>query len=43
MTLLIVGQVQSKDEAAEIKFIAKLVVVGQRARFLATQKEKVEE
>jgi len=33
--MLIVGQVSSKEEANEITFIAKLFVVGQRARFLA--------
>ena len=38
--MLIVGQVSSKEEASEITFIAKLVVVGQRARFLARQKEE---
>jgi len=36
--MLIVGQVSSKKEAEEITFIAKLVVVGQRARYLAKQK-----
>ncbi len=34
-TMLIVGQVSSKEEANEITFIAKLFVVGQRARYLA--------
>jgi hypothetical protein len=33
--MLIVGQVSSREEANEITFIAKLFVVGQRARFLA--------
>jgi len=37
--MLIVGQVSSKEEANEITFIAKLVVVGQRARFLARQQK----
>lgn len=36
--MLIVGQVSSQEEANEITFIAKLVVVGQRARFLARQR-----
>jgi hypothetical protein len=36
-TMLIVGQVSSKEEANEITFIAKLFVVGQRARYLAKQ------
>jgi hypothetical protein len=37
--VLIVGQVQSKEEANEIAFIAKLFIVGQRARYLAQQKD----
>jgi hypothetical protein len=37
-TMLIVGQVSSKEEANEITFIAKLFIVGQRARFLASNK-----
>lgn len=36
----IVGQVSSEEEAKEISFIAKLFVVGQRARFLANQRDK---
>ena len=38
--MMIVGQVSNKEEAKEITFIAKLFVVGQRARDLARQKEK---
>ena len=38
--MLIVGQVSSKEEANEITFIAKLFVVGQRARDLAHENEK---
>jgi hypothetical protein len=38
--MMIVGQVSSKEEASEITFIAKLFVVGQRARFLALHKDK---
>ena len=38
--MLIVGQVSSKEEANEITFIAKLFVVGQRARYLAQEKKK---
>ena len=38
--MMIVGQISSKDEAKEITFIAKLFVVGQRARDLAHTKEK---
>lgn len=36
---MIVGQVTDKEEANEITFIAKLFVVGQRARDLARQKK----
>ena len=39
-TMLIVGQVSSKEEANEITFIAKLFVVGQRARYLAQKKDE---
>ena len=38
--MLIVGQVSSKEEANEITFIAKLFVVGQRARYLAQERKK---
>ena len=37
MTMMIVGEVSNKEEAKEITFIAKLFVVGQRARVLAKQ------
>ena len=37
--MMIVGQVTDKEEANEITFIAKLFVVGQRARQLARQKK----
>jgi hypothetical protein len=40
-TMLIVGQVSSKEEANEITFIAKLFIVGQRARFLASNKQSI--
>lgn len=36
----IVGQVSNKEEAKEITFIAKLFIVGQRARHLAHDLEK---
>lgn len=36
--MMIVGQVSSKEEASEITFIAKLFLVGQRARYLALNK-----
>ena len=39
IVMLIVGQVNSKEEANEISFIAKLFVVGQRARDLAHKNE----
>jgi hypothetical protein len=38
--MMIVGQISSKEEAQEITFIAKLFVVGQRARYLAHQCDK---
>jgi hypothetical protein len=41
ITMIIVGQVSSKEEANEITFIAKLFVVGQRARFLAQGENKI--
>ncbi len=37
--MLIVGQVSSQEEAREITFIAKLFVVGQRARQLAREND----
>ena len=40
--MMIVGQVSNKEEANEITFIAKLFVVGQRARHLAQEcKDKI--
>ena len=38
--MMIVGQVADKEEANEITFIAKLFVVGQRARHLAQEIKK---
>jgi len=38
--MMIVGQVNDKEEAKEITFIAKLFVVGQRARDLAREQKK---
>ncbi len=38
--MMIVGQISSQEEAKEITFIAKLFMVGQRARFLAQQQKK---
>jgi hypothetical protein len=40
MTMQIVGNVSSQEEANEINFIAKLFVVGQRARLLAQECNK---
>lgn len=39
-SMIIVGSVYDVKEAKEIEFIAKLVVVGKRARFLAHAKSK---
>ena len=41
MSILIVGQVHSREEAKEITFMAKCFVVGQRARVLGKQSRKV--
>jgi hypothetical protein len=38
--MLIVGQVNNQEELNEITFIAKLFVVGQRARELANEIKK---
>ena len=38
--MMIVGQISSKEEANEITFIAKLFMVGQRARYLANQQKE---
>jgi len=38
--MIIVGQVSNREEANEITFIAKLFVVGQRARDLARDLKK---
>lgn len=35
--MIIVGQVSNKQEATEIKMIAKMSIVAQRARFLGKQ------
>ena len=35
--LLIVGQISSKEEAREVMNIAKIVIVGNRARTLAQE------
>ncbi len=33
--MMVVGNVYNREEAREIEFIAKLFIVGKRARFLA--------
>jgi len=38
--MMIVGQVDDKESAKEITFIAKLFVVGQRARELSHSKKE---
>jgi len=40
IVMIIVGQVSDNEEAKEITFIAKLFVVGQRARDLARENKK---
>jgi len=35
--MLIVGQVSSEEESYEIRFIAEMVIVGERIRYLARQ------
>ena len=35
--MIIVGQVSNKQEAMEIKMIAKMSIVAQRARFLGSK------
>jgi hypothetical protein len=41
--MIIVGTVSSQEEAKEMEFVAKLLVVGIRARVLAEQGKKVVE
>lgn len=36
--MIIVGNVYNREEAKEIEFIAKLFIVGKRARYLAKKK-----
>ena len=40
--MMIVGQISSPEEAKEVEAIAKLLVVGIRAKFLASKTKKVE-
>jgi len=39
--MMIVGQVSSSEEAKEMEFIAKILVVGNRARTLALKAKGV--
>ena len=38
--MMIVGQISTNDEAKEIEFITKSLVVGNRARLLAAKAKK---
>jgi len=38
--MMIVGQISSPDEAKEMEFIVKMLVVGNRARVLAERIKK---
>jgi hypothetical protein len=38
--MLIIGQVTSEEESYEIRFIAEIVIVGERIRYLARQQRK---
>ncbi len=38
----IVGTISNEEEAKEVEFVVKLLVVGNRARVLAEQGKKVE-
>ncbi len=40
VVMMIVGQVSSQEEANEITFIARLFIVGQRARSLAKNEKE---
>jgi hypothetical protein len=40
--MMIVGQVSTQEEAKEMEFIAKLLVVGKRARVLASKSKGTE-
>jgi hypothetical protein len=35
--MMIVGQVSTQEEAKEMEFVAKILVVGNRARMLASK------
>lgn len=39
--MIIVGLIDTKEEAKEITYISKLFVVGKRAAFLAQQGKKI--
>ena len=38
--MLIVGQVSSEEEKSEIRYIAQMVIIGERFRNLARQEKK---
>lgn len=38
--MMIVGQISTPEEAKEMEFVAKLLVVGNRARILALKAKK---
>lgn len=38
--MMIVGQITNQEEAKEMEFIAKVLVVGKRAKFLAEEGKK---
>ena len=40
--MMIVGQVSSPEEAKEMEFIAKMLVIGNRARILALKVKEEE-
>jgi len=35
--MIIIGNVSTEEEAKEIKFMAKVIIIGQRAQFLGGQ------
>jgi hypothetical protein len=39
--MMIVGQVSTQEEAKEMEFVAKILVVGNRARVLASKSKGI--
>jgi hypothetical protein len=39
--MLVVGTVSSIEEQKEVKFIAEVVIIGERFRFIARQNKKM--